>query len=492
MMKSWTFGKKLGAGFSLVVLLSIVIVVVAMLALNQVVQRSDGVVNVAAENLIDAQALKGATFEKMAAVRGSLLTASPIEVQEAFAGDEAIPRIIVDIRTRGLRQEAAHLLAAVEQAAAAYEREVEAVVRMAADNAAPADIAAYFEAQVEPAAGAFHQRVEDFVVQERAVLDEGTADLKSDASMAKLVIMAFGVGAVVLAALLAAVLGRSLAQQIGLSVQHVRSSSAELQAAASQQASGAKEQATAMSEISTTITELLATSRQIAESAQRVAKVAEQTAQGADAGNDAVKAAHDSMTGIKNQVETIVNHMVDLGKKSQQIGGILELINEFAEQTNIVAINATIEASGAGENGRRFAAVGDEVRRLSDRVSGSAKEIRQLVQEIREAVNASVMATEAGAKTVDAGGERVMKLTELFDQIGQQVEITTEVAREIELSTKQQATAVEQVNVAISDVAQATRESEAGSSQTFQTASQLATLSRELVRLVQPAEPERA
>jgi methyl-accepting chemotaxis protein len=183
-------------------------------------------------------------------------------------------------------------------------------------------------------------------------------------------------------------------------------------------------------------------------------------------------------------VDLIVGHMLDLGKKSQQAGSILEIINELAEQTNILAINATIEAAGAGDAGKRFAVVADEIRKLADRVGGSTKEIRGLIEDIRASVNTTVMATEGGVKAVDAGARQFSDVTSAFGQIGGLVGTTTEAAREIELSTKQQTTAVEQVNVAISNVAQATKESEASATQTLQTVTQLATLSRELMKLI--------
>lgn len=278
---------------------------------------------------------------------------------------------------------------------------------------------------------------------------------------------------------------RSLSQQIGAAVRHVQSSSAELQSAANQQASGAKESSTAMTEITTTISELLATSRQIAESAQRVAHVAEETSAAARSGDGTVQKSHDSVNVVKRQVDLIVSHMLDLGKKSQQIGGILEIINELAEQTNILAINATIEASGAGDAGKRFAVVADEIRKLADRVGGSTKEIRVLIDEIRAAVNTTVMATEGGSKAVDLGARQFADVTAAFKQISDLLETTTAAAREIELSTKQQATAVEQVNIAVSNVAKAAKETEVSSGQTLQTAGQLAGLSRELIRLIQ-------
>src|SRR6202042_3220626 len=183
---------------------------------------------------------------------------------------------------------------------------------------------------------------------------------------------------------------------------------------AAQQATGSREQSSAANEVSTTIRELLATSKQIAESAQRVARIAEDTAGGARDGDQTVLRAQEAIEGIKRQVDLVVGHMLELGKKSQQAGGILEIINELAEQTNILAINATIEAAGAGESGRRFAVVADEILKLADRVGGSTKEIRSLIEDIRSAVNTTVMVTESGTKAVDAGTRQFGDVTLAF------------------------------------------------------------------------------
>ncbi len=279
---------------------------------------------------------------------------------------------------------------------------------------------------------------------------------------------------------------RSLSTQLSTAVGHVQSPSAELQAAANQQASGAKEQAGAMSEISTTISELVATSRQIAESAQRVAQIAEQTANSARSGEGTVDRGQEAIAGIRRQIDLVVSHMLDLGRKSQEIGAVLDVVSELAEQTNILAINATIEASGAGEAGKRFAVVAEEIRKLADRVANSTKGIRTQIEDVRGAVNTTVMATESGAKAVDAGARQFTEVATAFKQIAGLVGTTTDAAREIELSTKQQATAAEQVRLAVTDVAQATQESETSSAQTLQTASQLAGLSTDLRRLIQP------
>jgi methyl-accepting chemotaxis protein len=198
-----------------------------------------------------------------------------------------------------------------------------------------------------------------------------------------------------------------------------------------------------------------------------------------------VHAASESIASIRQQVDLVVDHTLELGRKSQQIGAVLDIVSELAEQTNILAINATIEAAGAGEAGKRFAVVADEIRKLADRVAGSAKEIRALIDDVRGAVNTTVMATETGAKAVDAGTREFAEVTAVFGQIAGMIVTAAQAAREIELSTKQQATAVEQVNLAIGNSAQAARETEVSLGQTVQTASQLSTLSLGLMRLVQ-------
>jgi methyl-accepting chemotaxis protein len=322
--------------------------------------------------------------------------------------------------------------------------------------------------------------------QEKDLLQRRAEDAQASADATTAITLWGGLAGTLIVAAIGFFMSRSLSDQIGTAVAQVRSSSTELQAAANQQATGIKEQATAMAQISTTISELLATSRQIAESAQRVAQNAEQTANAARSGHGTVDMTDASITGIRRQVDQIVAHMLELGKKSQEIGAVLDIVSELAEQTNILAINATIEAAGAGEAGKRFAVVADEIRKLADRVGGSTKEIRTLIDDVRSAVNTTVMATETGSKAVEAGTRQFGEVASAFKLIAGLVVTTTEAAREIELSTKQQSSAVEQVNVAIAGVAQNSLETETSAGQTFKTASQMATLSKELMRIIQP------
>ncbi|MBI4568233.1 MAG: CHASE3 domain-containing protein [Planctomycetes bacterium] len=486
MARTWTFGQKVGVGFAGTVALTLVMGVVAIYALRAVVASKDLVIDRNAQALIAAEALRADVEHKVAAARGFLLTGESrfearfAEMRQKVATD------IIELRGFVLTEAGRDLVATVERQENEHHGALEVVMALKKKEAAPADIAKAFDDLALPKRDALAATMGSLVTREKSLLDEAERAASDQASMAITVVIAVAVVAVIAAACAAILLTRALGRQIGAAVGQVQGSSAELQAAANQQATGAKEQATAMSEITTTINELLATSRQIAESAQRVAQIAGKTASAARTGDGTVERAHEAIGAIRRQVDLIVNHMLELGGKSQQIGAVLEIVAELAEQTNILAINATIEAAGAGETGKRFGVVADEIRKLADRVAGSTKEIRALIDEVRGAVNTTVMATETGAKAVEGGSRQFADVASSFKEIGGLVSTTTEAAREIELSTKQQTTAVEQVNAAIANVAQATKETAVSSSQTLQTASQLASLSRDLLRLVQP------
>jgi methyl-accepting chemotaxis protein len=482
----WTFGRKIAAGFSLSFVLLLVIGAVAYHSINSL-EKTNQMVTHSQEVLEHVAHILSLLKDAETGQRGYIITndAAYLEPYQTAIGE--LPRIIEDLRQldagnpnqRRLVDEAEPLIAAklaelnqtIELRRKGTFEEVVKIVRGGQGKKIMDDVRRLMD-QMENA--------------ERLLLKNRAEEVETAANGGRSTI-AFGtLGCLVIVIVAALLITRSLSEQIGRAVQHVQSSSAELQSAANQQASGARESSTAMSEIATTISELLTTSRQIAESAQRVAHAAEETSAAARAGDQTAQKTHESVSGIKRQVDLIVTNMLELGKKSQQIGSILEIINELAEQTNILAVNATIEAAGAGDAGNRFNVIADEIRKLADRVGGSTKEVRTLIEEVRAAVNATVMATEGGTKAVDLGTRQFAEVTTALNQIAGLVGTTTEAAREIELSTKQQSTAVEQVNLAISNVAKASKESEASSSQTLQTATQLSGLSRELTRLIQP------
>lgn len=481
----WTFGRKIAAGFALAFLLLAIIGGVAFRSIGALTSTSQSVTHThqVLEHIAEVLSLLKDTETGQ---RGYIITGDEAFLEPYQAGTGNVHTVIKELRE--LTADNANQQSRIDKmeplvTAKLTELKQTIDLRRKGNVEEVARIVRTGEGKKDM--DDLRSIVSQMEREERDLLKQRADEVEAASSGAKSTIIygtAFCLVFVMAAGLF---ITRSLSGQIGAAVRHVQSSSAELQSAANQQASGAKESATAMTEITTTISELLATSRQIAESAQRVAHVAEETSSAARSGDTTVQRSHESVNSVKRQVDLIVTHMLDLGKKSQQIGGILEIINELAEQTNILAINATIEASGAGDAGKRFAVVADEIRKLADRVGGSTKEIRVLIEEIRAAVNTTVMATEGGSKAVDLGARQFVEVTAALKQITELLGTTTAAAREIELSTKQQATAVEQVNVAVSNVAKAAKETEVSSGQTLQTAGQLAGLSRDLIRLIQ-------
>jgi CHASE3 domain sensor protein len=489
---SWTFGRKLAAGFAVALLTVLVIGISGHRATSDLIENERWVTHTHAVTRT-LEATMAAMGDLEGGQRGFLLTGDESFLEPYTRGLTAVDTSLAETKRLTLdnasqQQRLAALEPLVESRLAIMARGIDLRRAQGLQAVTQSDILRQGKQEMDK----IRRLVAETKSEEARLLAQRQARATASAGAAQATILWGSVLGCALVLVAGFGISRSLNAQIGVAVRHIQTSAAELQAAANQQATGAKEQATAMTEVTTTISELLATSRQIAESARRVADIASQTATQARAGDATVSRGTDAVAAIKRQVDAIVSHMLELGKKSQQIGAVLDIVSELAEQTNILAINATIEAAGAGESGRRFGVVADEIRKLADRVGGSTKEIRGLIDDVRAAVNTTVMTTETGSKAVEAGSDQFGQVASAFKQITSQVGTTTEAAKEIELSTKQQATAVEQVNLAITSVAQASKESEVSTGQTLRTAVELASLSRDLLKIVEAEQSQGA
>ena len=234
--------------------------------------------------------------------------------------------------------------------------------------------------------------------------------------------------------------------------EQVNTAGAKMVSASREQAEGAKNQSTATEQMSGAATELMASAKQMTESGSSVTGQAEQAADECNSGTTSIQNAIQGINGIHERVEKIANYMAELGGKSQQISGVLDIITELSEQTNLLSLNASIEAAGAGEAGKRFAVVASEIRKLAERAGDSTGEIRNLIDSVQKTINATIMATEEGTKAAQEGVRLTKEVDESFTRIAERVTSTRQSAKVIEMGSRQQATAIGQLEKAVKEV----------------------------------------
>ncbi len=265
----------------------------------------------------------------------------------------------------------------------------------------------------------------------------------------------------------------------------VAASSAEILSSSEELASGAGQQAASVEETSSTIEEFATTARQIAENAEIVAKLAEETLKITESGTKAMIDTLNSIEGIKISSQNTSKRILELGEKSKQIGNIVELIDEISSQTKLLALNASIEAAGAGEAGKRFGVVAVEIKKLAENVAESTEEISNLVKEIQLSINSSIMSTEDEIKKVDEGVLYAGKVNDLLKKVYDMVEKTTDAAKQISFATQQQKTAGEQVVFTMKDIANVTKQSAISTKQVMNATEALNKLAEDFKEIVQ-------
>jgi len=246
----------------------------------------------------------------------------------------------------------------------------------------------------------------------------------------------------------------------------VNASANEIAASVDEQAAIASEQSASLSEITATMEELSVSSSQIADSANSVAQLTRNMLAETDRSVVSLGSLKDKMDEIEADNKNSINEILELDRKSKEIGKIMGLINNIADQTKMIAFNAAIEASSAGEAGKRFSVVAGEIRRLADNVMESTGEIESKIEEIQKAVNRLVIVSEKGAKTVREGANYATSTLNDLVHIVAGTKSSTEAAVQISLSTQQQKTASNQVLTALKEIDKGLHHSSASIRQT--------------------------
>jgi len=251
-----------------------------------------------------------------------------------------------------------------------------------------------------------------------------------------------------------------------------------------QQEAGAAEEASTVSEVTATMGELAATARQIAANAESVTHSAEATATTVGQGRTALSTFVGSISDIQQGNKVINDNIVQLNRHVQQIGGIIDIINNIADRSDLLALNAALEGTKAGEAGKGFLLVAGEMRRLAENVFNSTAEIKQLIGEVTEATNATVMATESGMKSTRRGVELAEETERAFERIVETIEQTTQASKQISVATQQQHTATDQIVSAMGEVSEVAQQSLEGIRQTASSVADLSNMASQLRKMI--------
>ncbi len=295
---------------------------------------------------------------------------------------------------------------------------------------------------------------------------------------------------ILLAVGLAQLIARSISLALTESAQSAQQVAQQIVATATQQSASASETATSVSQTSSAVDELRQTSEVASERAVEVRDKSERSVVASDEAFQAITAGMEAMNRIREEVEGIAGNILELSEKNIQIGEIVESVNAIAEQSNLLAVNASIEAAQAGEHGKGFSVVASEVKALAGQSKEATTQIRSILSEIQKSSNAAVMVTEQGTKRVEESSGLIEELGSTIQQLGDTIEQSMEAAQQIAATADQQLSGIEEITVAITNIEQATRENAAGTSQLEEASRQVEAVSHQLAMLVNGRKPE--
>ncbi len=278
---------------------------------------------------------------------------------------------------------------------------------------------------------------------------------------------------------------REIVQKVAEAVSATASASSQISSSTEEMAAGSNEQTMQASEVAGAVEEMTKTIQETTRNASAAAETAKKAGDTAKEGGKVVLETINGMGRIAAVVKRSADTVVALGKSSDQIGEIVQVIDDIADQTNLLALNAAIEAARAGEQGRGFAVVADEVRKLAERTTKATKEIASMIRQIQKDTHEAVSSMTQGTREVEAGKAMADKAGASLNEIISGAAMVVDMATQVAMTSEQQAVASEQISKNIEAISSVTQESAAGTQQIARAAEDLNRLTQNLEELLQ-------
>lgn len=311
---------------------------------------------------------------------------------------------------------------------------------------------------------------------------------KSSSRMVNYTLFFLGIAVIIVSLLLAIFMIKMLGKisaEIRNGVNVLGTSAAEILSTVTEISTGAAETATSVSEITTTVEEVRQTSMVSSQKANSLMMSSQKAADSVEKGRESVNEVIVSMKKIDNQMNLISETVLKLADQNRTISEITSSVSDIADQSNLLAVNAAIEAAKAGEHGRGFTVVAQEIRSLADQSKKATAQVKEILNEINKSVNQAVGVTEQGTRTVEEGRKLVAQSGEVIELLAENVEETAQASIQISSSNQQQMAGMEQIVPAMENIKIASQQNVTGIKQAQAAAHDLNTLGQNLKEIVE-------